>query len=59
MLLDFIHRPVFFFKNNVSETGSASVFRQKGGEGMAPTLWGPLEIASLNHWLSQFPKRCF
>jgi hypothetical protein len=28
LLLDFIHRPLFFhFKNNVSEAGSASVFR--------------------------------
>jgi hypothetical protein len=26
---------------------------KKGGEGVAPTLWGPLERASLNHWSSE------
>jgi hypothetical protein len=48
-------------KNNVSETGSVSVFRW----GKTPTLLGPLERANLNHWTNwgrkqiQFPKRCF
>jgi hypothetical protein len=34
----------------------------KREEGVAPTLWGPLERTSLNHWTwkqSQLPKRCF
>jgi hypothetical protein len=29
MFLDFVHRPVFYLKHNVSETGSVSVFRLK------------------------------
>jgi hypothetical protein len=61
----------FFFKNDVSETDSCFHLRVKTiGEGVAPTLWGPLERASLNHWTpshqrtcrrkqNQFPKRCF
>jgi hypothetical protein len=24
---------------------------KKGGKGVAPTLWGPLERGSLNHWI--------
>jgi hypothetical protein len=33
-------------EHDVSETGSVSVLRW----GKKPTLWGPLERASLNHW---------
>jgi hypothetical protein len=39
-----------FSLKNVSETGFASLLQVKMGEGVAPTLWGPLETASLNHW---------
>jgi hypothetical protein len=35
--------------HNVSETGSVSVFRWMGQD--KPTQLGPLERASLNHWL--------
>jgi hypothetical protein len=35
--------------HNVSETGSVSVFRWMGQD--KPTQLGPLERASLNHWI--------
>jgi hypothetical protein len=36
---------------------------KKRGGGVAPTLWGPLEIANLNHWtmdkvLKQYSSKC-
>jgi hypothetical protein len=40
---------------NVSETGSVSVLRR--GEGETSTLLGPLERASLSHWMLALPVR--
>jgi hypothetical protein len=42
----FVHRPMFSQKRNVSET---DLFPSSGKK-VAPTLLGPLERASLNHW---------
>jgi hypothetical protein len=46
-----------FFKNYVSETGSSSGKKGVGGrgDGVTPTLWGPLVRASLNHWCHPSP----
>jgi hypothetical protein len=51
-ILDFIHCLVYMTKiHYVSETGSVSVLRWMG-QGK-PTQLGPLERASLNHWIIQ------
>jgi hypothetical protein len=56
--MDFIHRPKIKilqilnnWNHNVSEAGSASIFRRMEGEKRrTPTLLGPLDRASLHHW---------
>jgi hypothetical protein len=43
LLLDFIYRPIFFFKKQ--RFGSWLCFRlqvKRGGRGVTPTLWGPV-----------------
>jgi hypothetical protein len=46
-VLDFDHRPVFKKLENVSETGSLSILRQRE---KTPILLGPLDGAKLNLW---------
>jgi hypothetical protein len=53
----------FFFKKSFGNWLCFRLQVKKRGGGVAPTLWGPLERASLNHWTrrqkqSQLPKRC-
>jgi hypothetical protein len=54
MLLDFVHRLLFLKKTTFRKL---NLFPSSGKLMAAPTLLGPLEGASLNHW-AQFAKSC-